>query len=127
VTEGAFQGFGYGYMVWVSSQDAIYIMYDSSELPRWQVFPDLFTEGMPDKDPALDAQAPPYSDYQPRRGFGLIWRQYPEIRDRIGWAESAYEEPYMVSIQTRSDGTIFMSEPNGRVFALAPNGDYELY
>jgi hypothetical protein len=24
--------------------------------------------------------------YQPQRGFGLVWREEPTIRDRLGWA-----------------------------------------
>lgn len=127
VTEAAFQSFQFGFMVWVGAQDAIYVLYDSADMPRWEVYQDMFEAGMPETDPSLDSQAPPYAEWQPKRGFGLLWREVPGMRDRLGWAESAYEAAYTINIQTRTDGTIYFSEPFGRVFGLLPNGDWELY
>lgn len=128
VSDGAFMGFEYGYMFWIGSQDAIYVLFLNEDQPRWQVFQDRYEDGMPDRDGSLDALAPPYADWQPRRGFGLVWRETPGMIDRIGWAQSEYEAAYRVSIQTRSDGTIFISDPRGRLFALASGGrDWHLY
>lgn len=124
----AYEAFEYGFMIWVGAQDAIYVFYDSVEVPRWQVFQDTWEDGMPERDPGLDSQAPPYSNFQPKRGFGLIWRNTPGMIQRIGWAESDYENAYVTKVQTRSDGTIYLMEPNGRAFALYPNGaDWHLY
>lgn len=123
---GAYQNFQYGAMIWVGSQDAIYVVYDDDQMPRWQVFQDTFEEGMPEKDPALDSQTDAYADFQPRRGFGLIWREN-NLLPRLGWAESDYEQQYTVNVQTRADGTIFISEPDGRVYGLATSGDWRLY
>ena len=126
-TQAAAQFFQYGKMFWVGQQDAIYVLYENADMPRWQVFQDTFEDGMPESDPGLDAQAPPYADWQPRRGFGLIWRNQPNVLSRIGWAESAYEQSYSARIQTRNDGTIFLSDLNGRVYALLPNGNWGMY
>jgi hypothetical protein len=123
---GAYQQFQRGYMLWISQLDAIYVLYDSPEVPRWQVFADNFEQGMPEFDPALDG-APP-NTWQPRRGIGLVWRSQPGIRDRLGWAVMERESPYTVQLQTGSDGMVYLSDGNGGVFALQPNGaDWKRY
>lgn len=126
-SQAAGQFFQYGKMFWIGAQDAIYVIYEDSNTPRWQVFQDTFEEGMPETDPSLDAQAPPYADWQPRRGFGLIWRNQPGVLARLGWAESAYEQAYTARLQTRADGTIFLSDPNGRVYALLTGGNWQMF
>lgn len=120
-SQGSFQQFQEGYMIWVASQDAIYVLYDSSNLPRWEVFNDTFTEGMIEYDPAFNAGIPPYT-WQPRRGFGTLWRGNSVVRQRIGWAVREWEEPYSVQVQTAPDGTIFLQEPRGGIISLSPNG-----
>jgi hypothetical protein len=130
VTEGSFQPFEDGFMIWVGAQDAIYVLFISADTPRWQVFPDTYTDGVPEYDPAMNAGISPYSAWQPRRGFGLIWRTYPDIRERIGWAKSEWEAAYTIQVQTAADGTIYISEPAPRsgVFQLRPNGsDWDRY
>ncbi len=123
---GAFEQFQNGFMLWMGEQHAIYVLYDTANYPRWQVFNDIFQDGMPDTDPAYD-NAPPNA-WQPRRGFGLLWRSNPSLRDRIGWGVTQYETPYTIQIQTGSDGTIYMNEPRGGVFTLSPNSsDWKRY
>jgi hypothetical protein len=117
---GSFQQFQNGFMVWTGQQHAIYVLYGSANLPRWQVFNDTFETGMPDTDPAYD-NPPPYT-WQPRRGFGLLWRNNAAVRDRIGWAVTELETAYTLQVQIGADGVIYMNEPRGGVFSLAPNG-----
>ncbi len=125
-SSGSFQQFQKGYMIWVGGQDAIYALYDSANLPRWQVFNDAFDATVPDTDPAYDA-APPYT-WQPKRGFGLLWRSQPVLRDRIGWSVIEWETPYDMLVQTASDGTIYINAPRRGIFALAPGGaDWKRY
>jgi len=56
------------------------------------------------------------------RGFGLLWREEPGIRDRLGWAidnESAYETAlqrtsyakYNVTYIRAADGDIWRLQP----------------
>jgi hypothetical protein len=125
-SSGAYQQFQRGYMVWISQLDAIYVLYDSAESPRWQVFADTFEDNMPEIDPALN-NAPP-NTWQPRRGIGLVWRGQPGVRDRLGWAIMEHEWPYTVQVQTGSDGMIYLGDSNGGVFALQPGGlDWKHY
>jgi len=117
---GVFQRFENGFMIWVGSQDAIYVLYNDPVQPRWQVFRDFFNEGMPEDSPQY-VNAPRPNIWQPRRGFGLLWRDNATIRNRIGWAAQQWEQPYSVQVQTANDGTIFISQPGTSIFGLLPN------
>lgn len=107
-------------MIWVQQLDAVYVLYDTSEQPRWQVFNDAFENGMAETIEEFDN--PPPAAWQPRRGFGLIWREREAMRRRIGWAIIEWEVPYSVQMQTGSDGTLFINMPDNAVFMLLPNG-----
>ena len=120
-SQGVYQAFQNGYMIWVSSQDAIYAFYSDRNQPRWQVFRDQFEEGMVEDDPAYD-QSPFPNTWQPRRGFGMLWRNNSAVRDRIGWGIDEWEQPFSVLAQTAPDGSFFISDPFDGVFALLPNG-----
>jgi hypothetical protein len=126
-SQGVYQSFQNGYMVWVSSQDAIYILYNDSQLPRWQVYRDYFNEGM--AEVVGDFMNPPSGGlWQPRRGFGLLWRSDAVVRDRIGWGTMEYEQPYSVQVQTARDGSLFLSRPDAQVFVLMPsNVNWNVY
>jgi hypothetical protein len=116
----SWQPFQSGLMVWLASQGAVYALYDTPNAPRWQVFRDGFQEGMPETDPAFNSSPP--NTWQPRRGFGLVWRTGLDVRTRLGWAVMEFEVAYTAQIQTAADGTIFMTDPRGGVLALSPNG-----
>jgi hypothetical protein len=128
-SQGSFQQFQGGLMIWVQNQDAIYVMYDTATAPRWEVFNDTYNEGDPEYDPSFGI-SPPYT-WQPRRGFGVVWRNNGVVRQRIGWAVIEWEMPYSVQVQTADDGTIFISEPTqrgGGVYGLFSGGrDWERY
>ena len=126
VSAASFQQFQKGFMMWVQQHGAIYVLYDSANLPRWQVFQDTFRDGMAETDPAYD-NAPPYT-WQPRRGFGLLWRSLPDLRQRVGWAVIEWESNFTVQMQTSADGWIYVTDPRGGVFALAADGsDWKRY
>lgn len=120
VSGATFQQFQKGFMLWVQQHNAIYVLYDSANAPRWQVFQDTFQEGMPETDPGF-GQPPPYT-WQPRRGFGLLWRTLPDVRQRLGWAVIEWETQFTAQMQTSVDGWIYVSDPRGGVFALASDG-----
>ncbi len=88
VSEAAEQHFEYGTMIWVemwdSEENKVLVLYDDDQIdPRWASYPDEWEEDDPDRDPTLN---PPPGLYQPVRGFGLVWRQNSDVRDRLGWA-----------------------------------------
>ena len=83
-TAGAEQQFEHGTMIWVESEDRIYVLFDDDQFsPKWASFSDDWSDGMPINDPNL---TPPSGMVQPERGFGLVWREEQTIRDRLGWA-----------------------------------------
>lgn len=119
ISAAAALSFERGYMVWVQEQSAIYVMYNDAALPAWEVFPDRFEEGMPERDNAI--QAPPPL-WQPKRGFGLVWRTYEHVRRRLGWALRDDEEGFTTQVQIGADGTVYVADPQRGVFALTPAG-----
>ncbi len=81
------QPFEHGLMIWIGPTQEIYVLYDrpanGHTYPSFRMYPDNFHEGDPESDPNL---VPPPGLYQPIRGFGLVWRTYPEVREGLGWA-----------------------------------------
>ena len=121
LSPAAYQQFENGFMIWVGSQDAIYVMFNDVLNPRWQVFRDNYEEGMPADDPLYNNPPNP-NTYQPRRGFGLLWRNNEVIRSRLGWATTPDELPYNAQNQTGADSTLFISDPQNGVFMLLAQG-----
>jgi len=76
----AAQTFERGVMFWRGDTKQIYALANNGQF--WQT-PDTWAEGQPADDPAF---APPAGVLQPVRGFGLVWRSNPAIRDALGWA-----------------------------------------
>ena len=78
------QAFEHGTMIWVGEEDRIYVLFDDTMYTDgWAAFTDEWEEGDPVDDPSI---VPPPGFYQPQRGFGLVWREQPMIRERLGWA-----------------------------------------
>jgi hypothetical protein len=80
VGNAAYQAFGGGYMIWLEGSSTIYVLYADG---RYESYADNFREGDPESDPSI---VPPEGLLQPVRGFGLVWRTYPAVRDGLGWA-----------------------------------------
>ncbi len=120
-SQGVFQEFQNGFMIWVQQQDTLYVLYNDQTQPRWQVFNDRFEEGMAEDDPAF-ADAPYPNTWQPRRGFGILWRANLTVRNRIGWAVQQWEQPYSARVQRDSNGTTYISAADSSVFALTRGG-----
>ncbi|MFH1086124.1 MAG: PA14 domain-containing protein, partial [Chloroflexota bacterium] len=60
-----FQG---GLMLWRQDALQVYVLYNNG---TWQAFADTWTSAEPETDPGI---VPPTGFYQPRRGFGKVWR-----------------------------------------------------
>jgi hypothetical protein len=80
------QVFEHGRMFWIRHTRQIWVMVNvPSDNPGgdWFCYNDTFVEGEAEVDPALVS---PEGMYQPRRGFGKLWRSHPELQAGMGWA-----------------------------------------
>lgn len=126
-SQAVYQEFQNGLMIWIQQQDLIYVMYNNFGEPAWESHEDLFDEGMMELD---DTWEPPPTKqlFQPRRGFGMLWRANEAVRTRIGWALGEWEVPYSSTVQTGEDGTLFLQDPYGGVVVLLPGQrDWQRY
>jgi len=78
------QVYEHGRMFWLQPTGQIWVMIVKTEgRGDWQVYEDTFVDGEPEFDPDI---VPPDGMEQPKRGFGKLWRENPQIRDELGWA-----------------------------------------
>lgn len=122
------QHFERGVMIWVKDRWAewteeegwIIVLYGDEQFsPKWQTFTDDWKEGDPDNDPTLK---PPSGRYQPVRGFGLVWRQQPEVRYRLGWAidqETSFSTAVQRTTRYKYNET-YLRALDGNVWRLEP-------
>ncbi len=126
------QTFENGRMIWlqeipgestrlrVTEGPLIYVLYTDGQFPQWQRFEDTWTTGQPESDPTI---VPPAGRYQPIRGFGKLWRNEVEVRDRLGWAleqEREFDGAYQIILEPAygSDGA-YLRSADGRIAVLS--------
>ena len=117
VSAAAEQPFEGGVMIWLEATDSIYIFIRNDT--SWQRFEDTWSEGQPESDPAI---VPPAERFQPIRGFGKVWRDNPEAKEKLGWAlgpELGFESVLQEQKMEHEDTAVsFLKTFNGQVFAL---------
>jgi len=82
------QVFERGRMFWIRHNLQIWVMVasqDDAKRGDWFCYNDTFVEGEQELDPSL---IPPDGLYQPRRGFGKLWRTHPDLQAALGWAQT---------------------------------------
>jgi hypothetical protein len=117
-------------MLWVESEDRIYVLFDDGQTTTgWSAFTDEWEEGMPETDPTI---IPPPGYFQPRRGFGLVWREEMSagilVRDRLGWALEEMETGYETAVQRTSNSysDTYIRAADTNVWRLLPEfSDWE--
>jgi len=117
-SQQAEQPFERGRMIWVAARDQIYAIFDDGQAPGWAAYPDDFADGQPDRD---DSLAAPEGLQQPIRGFGLVWRAQPRVRDRLGWAvaaETGYDGALQSTATQPGQGTLYLRTRDGGILAL---------
>ncbi|MEK7311922.1 MAG: hypothetical protein AAB382_08110 [Chloroflexota bacterium] len=106
-----YQPFERGFMIYLSDRQAVWVFVQSfvsntggttttPNFGAWLAFADTFKEGDPETDPSIIA---PAGFLQPKRGFGKVWREHPEVRDAVGWGLD-YERPYTTLVADYSIG-----------------------
>lgn len=114
------QPFEGGFMVWVEAIDSIIVFFSDNS---WQRFEDTWSEDQPESDPELAA---PPERFQPIRGFGKVWREQPDLRQRLGWAlspELGFKTVYQPQAgQDLGLNVLFIKLFNGQIAALIDRG-----
>lgn len=80
MTEAAFQGFEGGLMIWLETNDQIYILYNHDR--TYEIVGDAYQDGQP--EPA-NTFHPPTLRVVPKNGFGIVWRGRADVREALGW------------------------------------------
>ncbi|HZG67583.1 MAG TPA: hypothetical protein VEZ12_12620, partial [Herpetosiphonaceae bacterium] len=87
----AVQSFERGTMIWQAPtstrgnpRGTIFAIFDDLR-PRFISYPDPWDEGQPESG----GLTPPAGRFEPRRGFGKVWREQLGVREGLGWATEA--------------------------------------
>ena len=135
--EQVFQG---GRMIWLEAipgestpsgreqGPTIYVLYgDGTGASMWERYDDTWDESQLASDPEI---IPPAGTYQPIRGFGKVWRQNANVRERLGWAlspEQGFNGAYQVDWRPYYlRGPIYLGTLSGSIARLGVMGIWEL-
>jgi LysM repeat protein len=111
----AYMPFERGFMFWLEDTNEILVLMNSeSEFGgTYSVYQDTWREGQPETDPNIQ---PPQGFVQPDRGFGQAWRNYPGVRDALGWGTGGTHG--YTALVVRAGDTIIINGPDNRVYQL---------
>ena len=105
------QTFENGTMVWnapysrtFSLLPTIHVVIHGTYPMRYAASIDRWTEDQPE----TAGQTPPPGMYEPRRGFGKVWREEPGLRDRLGWATQLEREDLATVVELESGRVIWL-------------------
>ena len=118
-TWSAEETFVAGYMFWRGDLLLIYALYNDG---TWQSFSDTWDSTQIESDPTI---VPPAGYYQPKRGFGKVWREQSGVRDKLSWA-TAPERGIGATWQAYEGGFMLWSSDQG-VFVLYNDGTWTHY
>jgi len=108
-----------GYMFWRQDQAYIYVLLNNG---TWQGHADTWTSAEPEWDPLI---VPPAGYYQPKRGFGKVWRDVPGLRTTLSWATTE-ERGFYGSAQAFDGGHMLWSNARG-IYVLYNDGTWSHY
>jgi hypothetical protein len=108
-----------GKMFWRQDTDAIYVLFNDG---TWLQLPNTWFTGERESDVSIVV---PEGYYQPKRGFGELWRGDSQVRNRLGWA--TIEERGVVGAVEAFEGGLMLWSPNLGVFALCNDGRWMRY
>jgi hypothetical protein len=123
-TESAFtyaaeQNFEHGYMFWDGDGKRVYVF--STTANTWRSYADTWVDG----EPPPVVLTPPTGYYQPVRGFGKVWIDYPEVRAMLGWA-TGQEHSDAAAWQAFAHGAMLWTDSR-IIRVLYDTGRWELY
>jgi len=116
------ENFERGMMIWrepIDDAQAMVLFNDGT----WKIYQHPpFVEGSPEF-PCADANTPAQSPPTPRRGFGTMWCNIPEIRNGLGNAVDV-ERGFTGYMQNFEHG-FMVQDDRGRNYVFYSNGSWE--
>lgn len=114
----AAQPYERGGMMWLAGPPpAVYALFNTGRFSRYD---DTYN---PNTDPFSGGEAPPPGLVEPVRGFGKVWRTFPEVRTGLGWALADeagatatvlfFERGQMVYLPQRGEIVTLANDPGG--------------
>jgi hypothetical protein len=125
--EQLFEG---GRMIWMQTLgeapgSIIFALYERNG-QAYKMYADTWVSNTPEPMPAA---TPPEGKYQPVRGFGQVWQDHPDVRERLGWA-LAPEQPFTGAYQRAwrpyygtAGAAAFLRTADNQTVVLAGMGD----
>jgi len=115
------QTFERGRMLFVESQNLIYVLFNDGQDPSWLSFENKYDPAIhPEKDP----NAPP--DFiQPLRELGLVWRTNDTVRNRLGLGTAdgaSYDGSLQTFTRTGRSPQIYVSSADGTILKILAGG-----
>lgn len=111
----SYMPFERGLMFWLEDSNQILVLMNGNNefSGTYSVYQDTWAEGQPETDPTIQ---PPQGFVQPSRGFGQAWRNYPGVRDGLGWGTA--ESHGYTALVVRDGDRIIINGPDNRVYQL---------
>ena len=127
-TFAAVQVFEGGRMFWFQNSKTIVVLYENQGYSDGvQTFADNYVDGTPEADPNVIA---PAGKQQPRRGFGWVWRTYPDVRQRLGWAlqpEQGFNTCMAMTNESSGFNNTYFANNTGHLIQMMSSGSYGSY
>ena len=115
-------------MFWFQHSQTIVVLYEAHGFSSGaQTFIDTYADGTPEADPNVIA---PEGKQQPRRGFGWVWRNYPSVRQRLGWAlqpEQGFNTCIAITDAQDAFNNTYFADHTGRLVQLMGTRDSGYY
>ena len=108
-----------GRMFWRQDTGVIYVLFNDG---TWKQFPNTWSAGEPEADPSIVA---PGGYYQPKRGFGELWRGNSQVRSKLSWATT--EEQGVTGAVEQFERGLMLWSPNLGIYALCNDGRWVRY
>jgi hypothetical protein len=130
---GATLPFQRGWMLYRADTRTIYVLAseaDGGSIPVGAAltFPDTWDESQPP-----GGGPGPGNLVEPSRGFGKVWREHPEVRERLGYATAPSEQGQTLTLQDFGGGVVLDAPeqggygPRGLTYIVYTNGRYEVH
>ena len=119
------QVFEHGLMVWLKSEETIYILFqpETGVIPQAWAFPNIKNLDAPEDGAAV---TPPPGKYQPINALSSFWQNY-HLRESLGWA-LAPQQPFTSTVQRgfRGEGLpLYFRLADGQIVYVVDSQDFE--